>query len=453
MNDERIINELSRIRMKMHVLWLMLPILSFGIRAINGSDWTLWDLLPEIVLFTATAVSLVVSMIRRNEASMIDERTIDASYTVVRTSFYWIIGSVIATHFLRMVVGSQAALYSGVTVSVFLSITFYAYYFFSIRKGIYFNYEAMESTNGDYWRNVLRRIGVMILFFAGLFFVYWLVSLIHPSSLSPKVIALSMTGSMILLIGQYAVLSLLERIHFREAREVEAGRVRLFHKIAVVIMISLAVFSLFRGLTASLVQYLFVTNRQTTDLAVALQFVSIFLLIASFDWFAFHILELIFLKKHLKLAYPALKRWLSIGLFALVFLGAAGLIVSLAMQYLQLFFRSNETPLQSIQILSMSSLWMSWIGLSIHIALMIYLLKKGHRFVIFKAIAILISLLLPSLYAPYSLSKPLLVFVLHSIILTIATVLQIVYAVSGGRTFVLSPPEAVDLEQTKADAV
>lgn len=453
MNDERIINELSRIRMKMHLLWLILPILSFGGQVFSEPNWTLWHLLPEIVLFTATTISLVVSMLRRKEASIVDERTIETSYAVVRTSFYWIIGSVVATHYLRMVVGSQAAQFSGVTVSIFLSITFYAYYFFSIRKGIYFNYEAMESNNAAYWRNVLRRIGVMILFFAGLFLMYWLISLIWQVRVNPRVIGISMSGSMILLIGQYAVLSFLERIHFRETREVEVGRVRLFHNIAVVVMLYAAAFSLVHMAMIYTSQYLLLTDQQTPEMAVTFQFASILFLLGMFDLFFFYILQWIFLKKHLLLAYPILTHWLSIGVFVLIFLSAVSLGISTFLQFPLFSFIVGESMVRLIQALGMASQVVALLIGLIQVALNVFLWKKGHRFAILQPIWFLLLFFYPLAIGTMTLQRPGLVYGVQMTLLLVATVMRIVYVVSGGRTFVLSPPEAADLEQTKADAV
>jgi hypothetical protein len=396
MHDERIERDLSIIKRNIHFVWLVLPVLTIIVRFFVFQDFNLWGIVPEIVLFLGTVGSMLMVVIRRHGQPR-DERIEAESLLTMNRSFSILVAMVVFAYFLRLAYGPAPSVLANLFINLFLSVTFYTYYASAIQRGVYFNHRAIEDTRANYWKHGILTMTKILLLFGVTYLVIYGLSFVFTQTLSMKLIAGSSAVSSLILMIQYALLTLLERVQYNENRKIESNHRIVLSRVGTILAIASLLFSTFLMLLYGWSFFILQSEGTMTPLYHQINALHAIVQLLFFDIALLSLVGNVFFYRTLVKQLPEdrrkLKRWFSFRgvliFFGLLSTGSAFIIPRL--------LNGDEEMVTYQRIMSYYGAATQLLFFILVLFAVLYLWKRGYQFVKWTATATLVSFLLGGL--------------------------------------------------------
>ncbi|MCK7488494.1 MAG: hypothetical protein MZU97_25620 [Bacillus subtilis] len=396
MHDERIERDLSIIKRNIHFVWLVIPVVTIAVRLFIFQDFDLWGIVPEIVLILGTVFSILRIAFRQHGQPK-DERIEGEALHAMNRSFSILIAIVVFAYFLRMAYGSTPSILANLFINLFLSVTFYTFYASAIHRGIYFNHRAIEDTKANYWKHGIFTMAKIILFFGLTYLVIYGLSFVFTQNLSMKHIAGNSVVSTAILIIQYALLTLFERIQYSENRKIESNYRIILSRVGTILAIVSLVFSTFLMLLYGWSFFILQSEGTMTPLYHQINALHAIAQLLFFDIALLSLVGNVFFYRTLVKQLPEdrhnLKRWFSFR-GVLIFLG---LLNTGSAFIIPRLLNGGEEMVTYQRIMSYYGAVTQLLSLILVLLGVLYLWKRGYQFVKWTATATLVSFLLGGL--------------------------------------------------------
>lgn len=406
MIDERIESKLAVIKKSIFIVWTIISFLSiltkaFALRQIP----TLSQGLTEYVVFLLSAFVLLIHLLIHYLNETVDERIIRTIHKLYSYAFKIVIILAMIAYLYQLITLDSFII--GLFpinsfINSFFSLTFIVYYLYARRQSIYFNYRHIENDRKTYFLAVLKNVLVIIISGFLAYLIIYLTDLLNLYEIKVLEVTVSIALSIVLIIFEYLLLSVIEYNHYNEQILHEQGKTILLSKNYLILFVLTSIFSLIYILFNQYYYNIMISiNDYPNDLILKLEVIGKLLVYAEFDQYLLRIIMIAIFYHSLKRSLPHhLKSLKIVILLQLLFLSYSllnfvhsNLILPIIVQTLD-----GTELINYMKIVNFLNLSVQFISLIIPFLLYLYFSKEKFRFASFFLLLLgtnVISALLP----------------------------------------------------------
>lgn len=406
MIDERIESKLAVIKKSIFIVWTIISFLSiltkaFALRQIP----TLSQGLTEYVVFLLSAFVLLIHLLIHFLNETVDERIIRTIHKLYSYAFKIVIILAMIAYLYQLITLDSFII--GLFpinsfINSFFSLSFIVYYLYARRQSIYFNYRHIENNRKTYFLAVLKNVLVIIISGFLAYLIIYLTDLLNLYEIKVLEVTVSIALSIVLIIFEYLLLSVIEYNHYNEQILHEQGKTILLSKNYLILFVLTSIFSLIYILFNQYYYNIMISiNDYPNDLILKLEVIGKLLVYAEFDQYLLRIIMIAIFYHSLKRSLPHhLKSLKIIILLQLLFLSYSllnfvhsNLILPIIVQTLY-----GTDLINYVKIVNFLNLSVQFISLIIPFLMYLYFSKEKFRFASFFLLLLgtnVISALLP----------------------------------------------------------